>query len=144
MRLPDGSYHTEPPKANNNFHSAIQYLNCKVAFTMSSDITAALMDQIGPFQTELQVHPRGIKLPVVQNLAELAYGGTGVSKKSYLCVLREERMVLVWNESVESIMTHGVDIEGILIGLVSRVDSRIDLNLTDRPLRSGALILVAR
>ncbi|KAF7882095.1 hypothetical protein EAF00_011611 [Botryotinia globosa] len=118
MRLPDGSYYTEPPNVDNNFYTVMQYLACKVAFTMSSDITAALMDQIGPFQTEVQVHPRGIRLPIVQNLSELAYGGTGVSKKSYLCVLREERLVLIWNESVESIMTHGADVEGILVGLI--------------------------
>ncbi|KAK6596305.1 glycosyltransferase family 2 protein [Botrytis cinerea] len=118
MRLPDGSYYTEPPNVDNNFYTVMQYLGCKVAFTMSSDITAALMDQIGPFQTEVQVHPRGIRLPIVQNLSELAYGGTGVSKKSYLCVLREERLVLIWNESVESIMTHGADVEGILVGLI--------------------------
>lgn len=113
MRLPDGSYYTEPPNVDNKFYTVMQYLNCKVAFTMSSDITAALMDQIGPFQTEIQVHPRGIRLPIVQNLSELAIGGGGVSKKSYLCVLREERLVLIWNESVESIMTHGVDVESI-------------------------------
>ncbi|QSZ28760.1 hypothetical protein DSL72_003265 [Monilinia vaccinii-corymbosi] len=118
MRRPDGGYYTEPPNFNNDFYTVLQYLNCKVVFTMSSDITAALMDQIGPFQTELQVHPRGIRLPIVQNLSELASGGSGVSKKSYLCVLREERLVLIWNESVESIMTHGADVEGILVGLI--------------------------
>jgi hypothetical protein len=119
MKLPDGSYCTEPPNADNHFYRAMQQLNSKVAFTMSSDITAALMDQITPFQTELQVHPRGIRLQIVQNLAELADGTTGVSKKSYMCILREERLVLIWNDSVEGILTHGADVEGILVGLVS-------------------------
>ncbi|PQE16287.1 glycosyltransferase family 2 protein [Rutstroemia sp. NJR-2017a WRK4] len=118
MKLPDGSYCTEPPNADNHFYSAMQQLNSKVAFTMSSDITAALMDQITPFQTELQVHPRGIRLQIVQNLAELADGQTGVSKRSYMCILREERLVLIWNDSVEGILTHGADVEGILVGLI--------------------------
>jgi hypothetical protein len=119
IRLPDGNYATEPQNTHHDIYRVLQSLNCKVAFTMSSEITAALIDQISPFQTEIQVQPRGLRIPVVSSLAELAGGKTGVNKKSYMCVLREERVVLVWNDSVEGILTHGTDIEGILVGIVS-------------------------
>jgi hypothetical protein len=86
---------------------------------MSSEITSVLLDQIGPLQTELQVAPRGLKINIVQSLRHLASGKSVVTKKSYICILREERMVLVWNDSVEGILTHGADIEGILVSIVS-------------------------
>ena len=65
---------------------------------MSSDITTALIDQIGPLQTELQLHPRGIKVNVIQSLGELVSGRANVSRKSYVCVLREEKVALVWSD----------------------------------------------
>lgn len=86
---------------------------------MSSEITAVLIDQLSPFQTEVQLHQRGLRIPIVRSLAELASGTTAVTKRSYMCILREERVVLLWNDSVEGILTHGGEVEGILIGVVS-------------------------
>jgi hypothetical protein len=119
VRMPDGNYSTEPPTADHNLYKVLQSLNCKCAFTMSSEITSALLDQIGPFQTELSVAPRGVKINIVQSIRHLASGKSVVTGKSYVCILREERIVLVWNDSVEGILTHGADIEGILVGIVS-------------------------
>ena len=119
VRLPDGNYTTEPANMDQNLYAVLRHLNCKCAFTMSSEITSALIDQISPFQTEIQIHPRGLKINIVQSLGELALGSTNVSKKSYMCILREEKVVLVWNDSVEGILTHGTDVEGILVGIVS-------------------------
>ncbi|KAF4631583.1 hypothetical protein G7Y89_g6539 [Cudoniella acicularis] len=118
LRLPDGSYLAEPANPNPEFSQVLQTLGCKVAFTMSSEITAALIDQISPFQNEIQVQPRGVKIVIAQNLAEIVSGNSQVSKRSYICILREERAVLVWNDSVEGILTHGADVEGILVGLI--------------------------
>jgi len=123
VRLPDGNYTTEPQNVDHDFSKALQVLGCKVAFTMSSDITAALFDQITPFQTEVQVQPRGLKLPIINSITELAYGSPAVTKKSYICILRAERCVLVWNDSVEGILVHGTDVEAILVGLVSSSSS---------------------
>lgn len=119
VRLPDGNYTTEPQNMDRDFYRVLQSFNCKAAFTMSSEITSALIDQISPFQTELQIAPRGLKIQIVQSLAELASGTTAVTRKSYMCILREERVVLLWNDSVEGILTHGTDVEGLLVGIVS-------------------------
>ncbi|KAH8657166.1 glycosyl transferase family group 2-domain-containing protein [Tricladium varicosporioides] len=118
LRLPDGTYLAEPSNPTPDISAAFQSLGCKVAFTMSSEITSALLDQISPFQNEIQVQPRGIKIAIAQNLAEIVSGNTQVSRRSYMCILREERVVLVWNDSVEGILTHGTDVEGILVGLI--------------------------
>ncbi|KUJ09080.1 uncharacterized protein LY89DRAFT_598683 [Mollisia scopiformis] len=118
VRNPDGNYSTEPPTADHDIYNVLQTLNCKCVFTMSSEITSALLDQVGPFQTELSVAPRGLKINIVQSIRHLASGKSVVTRKSYVCILREERMVLVWNDSVEGILTHGADIEGILVGII--------------------------
>lgn len=119
VRLSDGSYTTEPPNEDHDLHRVLQLLNCKVAFTMSSDITASLMDQISPFQAELYINPSIIKIEIVGSLAELATGLTNVSRKSYVCIMRQERLALVWNDSVEGILSHGNEVERLLIGIVS-------------------------
>ena len=122
VRLPDGGYVTEPPCADEEWTTVLQSLNCKVAFTMSSEITETLIDHFTPFQTEVQVHPRGIRVPIVPSLSELAAGNTPVTKKSYMCVVRQEKIALIWSDSVEGILTHGGDVESILVGLVSIQD----------------------
>jgi len=127
VRLPDGNYSSEPPSMDHNLYKVLQSLNCKCAFTMSSEITSALLDQISPFQTEISIQPRGIKIDIVRSLSHLATGKTLVTKKSYMCILREERVVLVWNDSVEGILTHGQEVEGLLVGIV--MDSCLWSNL---------------
>ena len=119
VRLPDGTYITEPPCNDPDWNKVLQNLNCKVAFTMSSEITAVLIDHFTPFQTEVQVHPRGLKVPIVESRSLLATGKTVVTKRSYMCVVRNEKVALIWSDSVEGILTHGADVEGILVGLVS-------------------------
>lgn len=86
---------------------------------MSSEITSALLEQISPFQEELTVAPRGLKINIIQSLRHLASGKSPVTRKSYVCILRKERSVLVWNDAVEGILTHAADIESILVGIVS-------------------------
>jgi hypothetical protein len=118
VRRPEGQYTTEPVEMVPEFIQSLQHLQCKAAFTMSSDITNALFDQLSPLQTEVEVQPRGIRIPIVQSLEELALGRTGVTGKSYICLIKRERIALVWNDSVEGILNHGVDIEEKLLGLV--------------------------
>lgn len=108
---------------------------------MSSEITSALIDQISPFQTEIQVQPRGIKINIVRSLAHLASGKTQVTKKAYMCILREERVVLVWNDSVEGILTHGADVEGLLVGIVNTPHLYPEVCSTNHSTRSGVRIL---
>lgn len=124
VRLPDGNYSTEPPNMDHNLYKVLQTFGCKCAFTMSSEITSALLDQISPFQTEIQVHNRGVRINIVRNLAHLASGKSQVTKREYMTILREERVVLVWNDSVEGILAHGADVEQLLVGIVISPVSR--------------------
>lgn len=118
LRRPDGVYTAEPLFLNPDLVSAIEKLSVTVAFTMSSEITHALLQQVTPFQTELSLDPRGFVLPIVSSVKDIATGKAPVSRDSYVCLCRQEGMVLVWGDTVPGILAHGTDIETRLLGLV--------------------------
>ncbi|ORY19790.1 glycosyl transferase family group 2-domain-containing protein [Clohesyomyces aquaticus] len=118
LRRNDGIYTAEPLFLNQELVSAVERLAVVVAFTMSSEITHALLQQVTPFQTELTLDPRGFVLPVVNSVRDIATGKSSVTRDSYICLCRQERMVLVWGDTVPGILAHGADIETKLLGLV--------------------------
>lgn len=105
---------------------------------MSSQITATLLEQIGPNQT-LVGDPRSGNpvLPIIDSVESLALGLRTVPKDNFICLCRKEQFVLVWgdtvsakgkapaepvliilHEQVEEILAQGNDIETWLTGLV--------------------------
>lgn len=118
LRRPDGIYTAEPLFLNPDLVSAVEKLNVTVAFTMSSEITFALLQQVTPFQTELSLDPRGFVLPVANSVKDIVSGKSSVTRDNYVCLCRQERMVLVWGDTVPGILAHGTDIETRLLGLV--------------------------
>src|SRR5437764_12072120 len=71
LRRPNGTYITEPSFINQDLAKAVERLQISIAFTMSSEITHALLQQITPFQTELTLDPRGFVLPIVNSVTDL-------------------------------------------------------------------------
>jgi hypothetical protein len=114
LRRPGGDYTAEPMMLSPPLVQAVDDLGAAVAFTMSSEITRALLQQITPFQTELSLDPRGFVLPIINSVKDLG----SVKKERYICLCKEEKMVLVWGDSAEGILAHGTDIETRLLGLV--------------------------
>ncbi|KAK3217316.1 hypothetical protein GRF29_1g2672114 [Pseudopithomyces chartarum] len=118
LRRSDGIYTGEPLFLNTDLVRAVERLGVAVAFTMSSEITQALLQQITPFQTEFSLDPRGFTLPIVNSVHDIATGKSLVTRDSYVCLCRQERMVLVWGDTVPGILAHGTDVETRLLGLV--------------------------
>lgn len=118
LRRPDGVYTAEPLFLNPDLVGAVEKLNVTVAFTMSSEITHALLQQITPFQTELSLDPRGFVLPIASSIKDIISGRLSVPRDAYVCLCKEERMVLVWGDTVPGILAHGTDVETRLLGLV--------------------------
>lgn len=118
LRRKDGVYTGEPMFLNEDLVRAAERLSLPVAFTMSSEITQALLNQITPFQTEVSLDPRGFVLPIVNSVKDLATGRSNVTREAYVCLCRNERMVFVWGDSVQGILPHATDVETKLLGLV--------------------------
>ena len=85
---------------------------------MSSEITESLFAQITPFQTDLQIGPR-IRIPVVQSLDSIIQGYVELNEKAFVCLLRDERIAMLWSDSVEGIISHAADVEDKLMDHVS-------------------------
>jgi len=68
-------------------------VSARVGLTMSSEITESLFAQITPFQTDLQLGPR-IKIPIIQSLDSVFEGHVDLPEKSYVCLLRDERIAM--------------------------------------------------
>ena len=118
LKRHDGIYTAEPMFLNQDVVRAVEKLDVAVAFTMSSEISNSLLQQITPFQTEISLDPRGFVLPIVNSVKDIATGKASVSPTAYVCLCKQERMVLVWGDSVPGILAHGTDVETKLLGLV--------------------------
>lgn len=119
LQRDDGSYCTYPHQLNEEVVKAFLKLDVPIAFTMSSEVTGALLAQLSPEQTSYNDPRSGINLPIVDSVEAIASGKVHVPRESFICMCREEQFVLVWGETVESILQQGSDIETWLIGLVS-------------------------
>jgi hypothetical protein len=93
-------------------------LDVPVALTMSSEVTNQLIRQLKPRQTEIVDKDTGINLPIIDTIHNLASGQDIVSKEGFVVLCRKERLVLIWNDTVDSILAQGDDIETWLVGLV--------------------------
>jgi hypothetical protein len=98
--------------------AAIRSIGLPVAFTMSSDITATVFAQISPHQNEIIIQPRGVRIPVVSGLKIVPSRAFEI-KQSLACLVREERIVLLFANMVESAVPHGSDVEQMLMETVS-------------------------
>ena len=115
--LDQHSFH--PPALNPMTIETVNSIECGIAFTLTSEITATFFRQMSPFQTEMFIQPQNIKIPIVESLEDLVYLATTKRLAGTVCVIRKERIILVWSESVESILPHGAEVERLLFETVS-------------------------
>lgn len=115
----DGSYVTYPQNISEDIVKATLKLDVPIAFTMSSEVTAALLSQIAPEQTQLGDPRTGIVLPIIDSIEQLASGEAPVGRDQFICLCKQEHIVFVWGDTVENIVTQGTDIETWLVSLVS-------------------------
>jgi hypothetical protein len=65
----------------------------------------------------LLLSPR-LQILIVQSLEAITTKTVELDTKAYACLLREERIVMLWSETVEGIIVHGADVEDKLMGNV--------------------------
>src|SRR5438034_5713519 len=82
---------SEPADVSNDLVIACEKLDLNAAFAMSSEITSAFFPRLELDQTEFRLHPYSITVPVVNSLQELATNNTGVRKRDYMCLIRQEK-----------------------------------------------------
>jgi len=93
MRKSRGVYITAPAVLHPNLVTAVEKLNATVAFTMQTGSIDIILHTLEDFQTDLLMKD-GSLLQVLGSLQDISK--TNVKKYQYCCLLRQERMVLVW------------------------------------------------
>jgi hypothetical protein len=98
--------------------AAFESIDASVAFTMSSEITASLFRQMSPYQTDIVIQPHGIRIPIVESLQQVVNLAGANQIRGNACIVRNERVVLVWTDSVDNILPHGTELEKLLVETV--------------------------
>lgn len=110
-------YVAEPPAAGDVLQAIAERIHLNVLMTMSSDITSFVFQQLNEADTEVKLHPHNITVPVVESLEVLAIdNGSGITRRDFCCLVRRERVVLVWSHTGEDIMMKVSDVESKLMG----------------------------
>jgi len=119
IKLVDDQHSIHPPTLHPTVLEAMSLLDIAIAFTMSSEITSTLFRHMSPYQTEILVQPQGIKIPIVESMEDVIYLASTKKMRGASCIVRKERLVLVWSNSVENILPHGAELEKLLLETVS-------------------------
>jgi hypothetical protein len=120
LRQTRGLYVTHPPEVNHELLTAVQKINVEVAFTMVTETTDMIFSSLKPNQTELVLQD-GSQYQIVESLAEISKGASNKIKKfQYACIVKREKIILVWHDDIQMIFTHGQDVEKKLLALVCR------------------------
>jgi hypothetical protein len=123
MKVGNEELARQPPTLNSMVIAAFESIDASIAFTMSSNITASLFRQMSPYQTEIVLRPQGVKIPIVESLEQAVTLATANKIKGNACIIRNEKIVLVWTNSVDNLLPHGAEIEKLLVETVSYLQS---------------------
>jgi predicted neutral ceramidase superfamily lipid hydrolase len=124
LRQTRGQYVSQPSQLNPDLVAAVQKINVEVAFTMSTDTSDVIFGTLIDCQNEL-VLADGSQYQVVDSLADISKGGANKIKKfQYACLVKQEKVVLIWHDDIQKILTHAQEVEQKLLGLVSTLTTR--------------------
>jgi hypothetical protein len=120
LRKSRGNYICEPEDIDQTLLAAVQKMNVEVAFTMATEKTQAIISTLHPGQSEIMMS-NGSQLQVLDSLADIA-ASAKTKKFQYAALIREEQILLVWHDNLESIMAHAATLEDKLLCLVCETD----------------------
>lgn len=118
MKLGNDELARQPASLNSMVIAAFESLDAAIAFTMSSDITASLFRQLSPYQTEIVIQPHGIKIPIVDSLQQVVDLANTRHMRGNACIVKDEKIVLVWTNSIDNLLPHGAELEKLLVETV--------------------------
>ena len=120
LRHTRGQYVSMPQVLAPSLLAAVQRLNVAVAFTMSTDVTDLIFSIFAPNQTELVLPHDSTQYQILESFDDMAKATSNKIKRfQYTCFVRKEKVLLLWNDDVEGILTHAADIERQLLTVVS-------------------------
>ncbi|KAK3351747.1 glycosyl transferase family group 2-domain-containing protein [Neurospora tetraspora] len=113
-----GQYVTYPETLSQAVVACVQRLNLVIAFTMKLDMLDApngILASLGPNQSELKLMD-GSQLQIADSLDSMV--PANVKKFQYACLVRQERILLVWHDDMLQIVPTAARIEAKLLAKV--------------------------
>lgn len=107
-----------PPTLNPTVIAAFESIDASTAFTMSSDITASLFRQLSPYQRDIVIQPHGFLIPIVQSMQQVIDLANANLLMGNACVIKDDKVILIWTDSVENLLPHGAELEKLLVETV--------------------------
>lgn len=102
-----------------NLLATVQRLNVAVAFTMSTHVTDLMFSIFAPNQTELVLPHDSTQYQILESFDEMAKATSNKIKRfQYTCFVRTERVLLLWDDDVEGILTHAASVERQLLTVI--------------------------
>jgi hypothetical protein len=123
IRQKTGNQLSEPSQVRPELMACINRINPAAAFTMSSEITMALLERLSPQQKELVLRPGALTIPIINSLAELAAPETDLDLTGYALIVRSEAMIIVWQDTVDTLYQFGSELETMLLGVLWTIDT---------------------
>lgn len=115
LRQSRGQYVCTPEQIDDQLLVAVQRLNVGVALTMRPSMLESILNTLSPGQTILRMKD-GSQLQIVPSVAHINL--SSVKKFQYCCLVRQERMVLVWQDQINQILSHASRVEEKLLAYV--------------------------
>ncbi|KAF4974960.1 hypothetical protein F66182_17602, partial [Fusarium sp. NRRL 66182] len=85
---------------------------------MMTETTSIITSQLAPGQTEL-ILPNGYQVQIIESYADIVGSHSNMVKKyQYAALIREEHLLLVWNDDMNAILNHAADVESKLLSLI--------------------------
>lgn len=115
LRQSRGNYVCCPENVYDELLFAVQRLNVGVAVTIKPDMLPGIIAGLSPNQHELHLKG-GSQLQILDSLASIT--SSGVKKFQYGAILRQESVLLVWQDEIQHILAHAQRMEDKLLTYV--------------------------
>lgn len=115
LKIGAGEYVLEPSAINPALRRAISRLGEIAVLSMASEITNSVIESILPEQKSVNIEHTGARIPVVSTLDDVS---SYLVHSSRACIVRQDRLVLVWSDDTIAINKISNDVEKQLLGLV--------------------------
>ena len=116
VRRTRGEYYTVPEPVHNVLLGAAIRLNLSAAITLRPRLLDGILMILAEGQTQLRLKD-GSHIQIIESLS-FAHPST-VKKFQYACICRQERLLLVWHDEIQNVISHATYLEEKLLAMVS-------------------------
>lgn len=110
IQVQDGTLLHEPAHADPSIISLVTGLQLPATVAVRSEAVDDLISRLSPFQQDFALWAGGPAVPVLRSLNSVLSGESYLAQDAYMCVFKQERLMLLWSDSYTSLIGHVDDV----------------------------------